>query len=156
MTTPIHFLRKGRKRRGKGTVLETDPTTGCVRVMANYPYTTPVWVTQAEINAAVKVEQPKAPENAESPAPPPVEWIGRVVRIHDGPGGARIHGTSILALHVVLTVSSDSAEVAMIGDNNLSVVPVSALVAATPEEIASYATQEWDRRAKVEKSRKRK
>ncbi len=58
-TPSIHFLRAGRKRRGKGTVIDRDETTGCVRVMANYPYTSPVWVTPAEVAAAVKIEQPK-------------------------------------------------------------------------------------------------
>ena len=55
----IWFLRSGRKRRGKGVVMDRDETTGCVKVDANWPYTQPVWVTPKEVEAAKKIEQPK-------------------------------------------------------------------------------------------------
>lgn len=59
MTAPsIWFLRSGRTRRARGTVIETEPTTGCVKLKAVWPYTQPVWVTPKEIAAGVKTAQP--------------------------------------------------------------------------------------------------
>jgi hypothetical protein len=81
--------------------------------------------------------------------------LGRVVRVHDGAGGARIQGTSVLALHAVLAITGDSATVALLGDDNLSEVPVTALMLATPEDLADCACQVWDRSAPVTKSRAR-
>lgn len=79
------------------------------------------------------------------------DLLGRIVRVHDNPGGARIYGTARDALHAVLSVDGEYAEVALIGDDNLSRVPVRALVLATPDELTAYARAEWDRSSFVRK-----
>jgi hypothetical protein len=55
----IWFKRAGRKRRGRGVVLQTDHSTGCVKLDPSWPFTKPLWVTPAEIAAGVKEVQPR-------------------------------------------------------------------------------------------------
>lgn len=90
-------------------------------------------------------------ENATAVSVGSSAWLGRVVRVHNGPGGAEIYGTCVSALHAVLGIDGDTALVGMVGDNNLSCVPVRALVHATPQEMQAYAEFEWDRSAFVRK-----
>jgi hypothetical protein len=54
---PIWFLRAGRKRRARGIVVEIE--NGLTKVMPTAKGWRHLWVTPQEINAAVKVEQPK-------------------------------------------------------------------------------------------------
>lgn len=57
--SPTWFRRAGRKRRGRiDEILDREPSTGCLKVKAGWPYTQPLWITQAEIAAATKEVQP--------------------------------------------------------------------------------------------------
>ena len=81
------------------------------------------------------------------------DWLGKVVRVNDGPGGARIYGTDSRALHAVLHIKGQLAYLGMVGSDNLSVVPIKALVLATREEMDEYSSDsaDWDRKAFVSK-----
>ena len=53
-TAEIWFLRTGRTRRGRGYLIETDPTTKAVKLNARAPFRQPVWISPGEIEAGKK------------------------------------------------------------------------------------------------------
>ena len=57
--TELWFLRTGRTRRGRGYPMETDTTTGAIKVRAAWPYRQPIWITVEEIEAGEKTATKK-------------------------------------------------------------------------------------------------
>lgn len=57
MSPLVWYRRKGRTRRARGYVVDSDPRTRCTKVEPLTPGWKPVWITPTEIAAGQKVEQ---------------------------------------------------------------------------------------------------